>query len=289
MPQILSESRKSSKPLLSSGYSLMVTNNKLLEAFKRYAYFAQKAYCLHLPEDKLTDGIYGGPVYAQVTTIQSEMILYFQAKFMTKWEWSQRENSYAYLNNNEEFGKVDAKFYIDFINVWIKIYDKMRAFVKQSNKISVVGHGSAGVWAVLAALKLKEYEKLSKENISVYTYGAPRMGDRTFAKYLKKQSLVIYRITNHDDYVPQFPARTGETGYLHHETEYWISPSCDCYTMDVFECHGQWIGDKENGYRDESEECSSLITNVRGEAELTHFGPYFSYMMICPALEEKED
>ncbi len=70
-----------------------------------------------------------------------------------------------------------------------------------NTKIILTGHSLGGALATLAACYLRE-TGFDKENIEVYTFGAPPVGTDMFCNYYKDK-LNIYRIVNENDVVPK--------------------------------------------------------------------------------------
>lgn len=69
---------------------------------------------------------------------------------------------------------------------------------------SVTGHSLGGAIAVHAALDLVS---INLKVDTLYTYGAPRVGDKKFAEWFVDFSKIksIYRITHARDPVPHLP------------------------------------------------------------------------------------
>ena len=57
-------------------------------------------------------------------------------------------------------------------------------------KVSVTGHSLGGASASLAAAHLIDDNVVSASKLEVYTFGAPRVGDRTFAFNYDKVSIL---------------------------------------------------------------------------------------------------
>lgn len=84
-------------------------------------------------------------------------------------------------------------------------------------RVTVTGHSLGASLASLAAMSLIG----SGINVTTYTFGQPRTGNRAFAEYVDKQAPpgTMYRVTHANDGIPQiFPT---VIGYRHHSTEYW--------------------------------------------------------------------
>ena len=60
--------------------------------------------------------------------------------------------------------------------------------------------------------------------MKVYTFGQPRVGDKTFSDWVGKQFNTnnYYRVVNYDDMVPHLPPQAGSQ-YKHAGAEVWYS------------------------------------------------------------------
>lgn len=77
----------------------------------------------------------------------------------------------------------------------------LEAFYRPELSIIVCGHSLGGAIALLLGEWLRH--NWSK-NLQVYTYGAPRAGDRAFVQ--RAQELVHHRLVNHQDPIPSVPS-----------------------------------------------------------------------------------
>ena len=79
----------------------------------------------------------------------------------------------------------------------------------------VTGHSMGGALAQLAALTL---DKLAKKPVSLYTYGAPRIGNDDLATAIASVRGGNHRVTHLNDPVPRQPP--GILGFAHAGPEY---------------------------------------------------------------------
>ncbi|KAG9305063.1 hypothetical protein G9A89_007703 [Geosiphon pyriformis] len=222
---------------------------------------------------------------------------------------------------------IDLTRDIDFfrtLSKWISIQsidfgrERLALLRGLSNKspienILFVGHSIGGAYATIAGLtwtletslidRRNEFPliKFSTVKISAITFGAPRVGNRIFARVVN-QLLKVKRITYFNDHVPHFPPREVGNNLLEHfETEYWILP-CECSPGKndenylFYECKGFEYPKKSQKYDDqltfkllfpygdsvtsgENENCNAgqSINDVTGN--FIHKGPYFGIKM----------
>jgi len=69
----------------------------------------------------------------------------------------------------------------------------------------IAGHSLGGAFATLAALDASLSGVTSPDNIHLYTYGCPRVGNFALAQAVVNNVGQIYRVTHHKDIVPHIP------------------------------------------------------------------------------------
>lgn len=119
--------------------------------------------------------------------------------------------------------KVHAGFYSSYKQVandyFTTFQDQLTAF--PGYKVIVTGHSLGGAQALLAGMDLYQREsRLSPKNLSIYTFGGPRVGNPTFAYYVESTGIPVYRSVDKRDIVPHLPPQS--MGFLHPGVEYWI-------------------------------------------------------------------
>ena len=92
-------------------------------------------------------------------------------------------------------------------------------------KLLLTGHSLGGALALLTAYRLSFLPEFSSKIQSVYTYGAPRVGNRKFKDSCK---IDHYRFNYGNDPVPALPPHTA--GYDHHGQLYYL-PKDDSATI----------------------------------------------------------
>ncbi|TCD23127.1 lipase family protein [Pseudomonas sp. IC_126] len=97
-------------------------------------------------------------------------------------------------------GQAHRGFYDGFVAMKPFVERYLEAFHTGEQTLIVCGHSLGGAIALLLAEWLRQEWS---GNIQLYTYGAPRAGDRTFVQ--AAQSLTHHRIVNHDDPIPALP------------------------------------------------------------------------------------
>ncbi|GAA5810992.1 hypothetical protein MFLAVUS_004421 [Mucor flavus] len=86
--------------------------------------------------------------------------------------------------------------------------------------IVISGHSLGGAQALLAGLNLYQRdERVTIDNLKIYTVGCPRVGNPEFAHYVNSTSIPFFRSVGRRDIVPHLPPQI--LGYLHAGVESW--------------------------------------------------------------------
>lgn len=81
-------------------------------------------------------------------------------------------------------------------------------------------HSLGAAEAVLSAMDLyQRVATLTKDNLSLYTGGCPRVGDDKFAYYVDSTKIPNYRSVHNRDIVPHVPPQ--DLGFDHPGIEVW--------------------------------------------------------------------
>ena len=89
------------------------------------------------------------------------------------------------------------------------------------------GHSSGAALAMFFAYDISQAN--TNTNVTVYTYGKPRIGNAAFAESVSMSDIIHYRITHHDDIVPHLPEEI--FGYRHTDSEVWFYDDSDNYAV----------------------------------------------------------
>lgn len=95
-----------------------------------------------------------------------------------------------------------------FAEAYIAIRDELkkalRENIKKDDEVLITGHSLGGALATIAALDFKRSLKFKNE-LAVYTFGSPKIGNNNFVKVYNKKVKNSFRIVNDEDIVPQAP------------------------------------------------------------------------------------
>ena len=92
-------------------------------------------------------------------------------------------------------------------------------------RIAITGHSLGGAEATLAAGEIRNLGSWWTDNVELYTYGSPRVGNTETVRFLSQQSNQSYRVTATKDPIPRVPFTM--SGYQHTSPEYWIHSNPD--------------------------------------------------------------
>ena len=109
----------------------------------------------------------------------------------------------AWKSRSQIGGKVHDGFF-DEVN---KVWDEIASLNIDKKTIYVTGHSLGGAMATICA------SRLSHRTPELYTYGSPRVGNRTWLKYYS-MAITHHRFVNNNDFVTKVPPAL--LGFKHH-------------------------------------------------------------------------
>ncbi len=141
-------------------------------------------------------------------------------------EWIANLNA-AQIDYKSSRSNLDAGLVHDgFYSIYQKeIAQQTLEVVKQFNPnipCYIAGHSLGGAIAVLAALDMSLNFPLIQSQIRMYNYGAPRVGNPTFAQFYSQQIPNSYRIVNWADITPLLPPTQFQKSHYLHVGQEWF-------------------------------------------------------------------
>ena len=98
--------------------------------------------------------------------------------------------------------------YINYLRMAFQISTKNAKAMYPDYEYYITGHSLGGAFATLAALDASLGGLVSSENLHLFTFGSPRVGDFNLAKAVVDNVNEMYRITHDRDIVPHLPPCT---------------------------------------------------------------------------------
>lgn len=101
--------------------------------------------------------------------------------------------------------------------------------VHHQKNINIIGHSLGGALASIVSVHyLHIYERnLNPDNIFVYTFGSPRVGNLAFSNFFDETIKNKFRVVNRYDIIPHLPPNIKFLDhfpeYIHVGNEYWIN------------------------------------------------------------------
>ncbi|KAG9299395.1 hypothetical protein G9A89_014044 [Geosiphon pyriformis] len=248
----------------------------------------------------------------------SQLFIYFKGKELTKSQWIVRRTTLVGFTfepyNVNSLVKVDNEWFGNFKQMWANILAVIMARLAQERKkggikgLFFTGHAIGGAYATFAALYWRLFKaSQSSPNTKSFnfptqlvTFGAPRIGNIVFARFLNTwSSKNDFRVTTGNDHVPHFPASINGNNILKHsELEVWIesqSKNCDCLEIELFKCPGVlpsvndvkklqfsrkvFMFPPDEVKAGENEECNLGQKHDDVPGDFFHKGPYFTITM----------
>ncbi|VDL81815.1 unnamed protein product [Nippostrongylus brasiliensis] len=157
-------------------------------------------------------------------------------------------------------GGVHAYFLNGHFVLWPPIERTLNDANYAGYRVTITGHSLGGALAALAAARIVKQGFRRGDQITIYTFGEPRVGDHTFATNFGSLIKNSYRVVFRRDLVPHLPACANDQSWFgegeanqtcdvnvkgkpyHHSTEIWYPYSMKPGSF-YMECTGQPTGE----------------------------------------------
>jgi triacylglycerol lipase len=153
-------------------------------------------------------------------------------------------------------GKVHAGFYLVYQGLIGQLRDAVEKF-DPSLPCYITGYSLGGAVAILAAAALAEGRL--RNQLRVYTYATPRVGDPTFTRTYNALVPQTYRVVNQADLIPNLPPENFQGSTYAHVGEPWFYWS-QCNNVERNHAIGTYRRAIDAGL--ESRQTQSQTTNV---------------------------
>ncbi|KAI0244540.1 hypothetical protein L0F63_007313 [Massospora cicadina] len=134
--------------------------------------------------------------------------------------------NYSRINKTRQAGISGASVHAGFKktadSLRIPIIKNLGNLLAQYNQyqVKVVGHSLGGAVATLMVIYIHQDLMIPFSQLTLVTYGQPRVGNVVFARWFNDLSLTAYRVVNENDPIPHLPSQL--LGYSHTGTEMYI-------------------------------------------------------------------
>lgn len=173
------------------------------ELVERIAYDAGLDQCVFVEEAGSEAYVFGNEYDCLVVARGTEP---------TKWEDIRADASAWTIVS--EVGRVHSGFHRNVDLLWPDIE---RALQENQRPVWFAGHSLGGAMAAVCAVRCK-LSPIPSDPQAIFTYGAPRVGNRPYASFLR---IKHFRWVNNNDIVPRIPPRW--MGYHHMGREIYLN------------------------------------------------------------------
>jgi triacylglycerol lipase len=133
-----------------------------------------------------------------------------------------------------EIGRVHSGFHQHVDVIWPQVEELLRGNRKP---VWFAGHSLGGAMATVCAVRCKQ-SLIHSDPRAIYSFGAPRVGDRRYVRYLKVRH---YRWVNNNDIVTRMPPRW--MGYRHMGKEIYLNRNGRISRIGSwYRAHDRWRG-----------------------------------------------
>ena len=164
----------------------------------------------------------------------------------TKAEWINNftalQKGYTDPNSGQYFGKIHEGFIKNYLRIVNPLPKSIAQKLDPSIPCYITGHSLGASLATLAALDIALNVPQLKDQISLYTYASPRVGDPTFAKLHAQYIPNSYRVTNLADIIAFMPPTQSvgtyvdvgqEWSFLSHQNDFMPNHVVDTYQAAI--------------------------------------------------------
>jgi triacylglycerol lipase len=141
--------------------------------------------------------------------------LEFEQEVIQKEIVQPQEKVYPYEGKSSSGAKMHQGFVSAYFSVREKVHDYLKS--QSTSNLIVTGHSLGGALATLCAVDV-QYNFGERYGITIYTFGAPRVGNDGFRQSFNRRVPNSYRYVNGMDIVPALPRPW--QGYRHVDQEY---------------------------------------------------------------------
>ena len=186
------------------------------------------------------------PVYLGFVLSSPENNLIVFRGTQTKVEWINNftalQKDYTDPNSGKYFGKIHEGFIKNYRRIINPLPKSIAQTLDPTIPCYITGHSLGASLATLAALDIALNVPQLKDQISLYTYASPRVGDPTFAKLHAQYIPNSYRVVNLADIIAFMPPTQSvgtyvdvgqEWSFLSHQNDFMPNHVVDTYKTAI--------------------------------------------------------
>lgn len=159
------------------------------------------------------------PVYLGfvLTSAKNNIIVFRGTQTTVEWinNFTAIQKEYTDPLSGQYFGKIHEGFMKNYLRIVQPLPREVAQALNPRIPCYITGHSLGASLAVLAALDIAVNLAQLREQIQLYTYASPRVGNLTFATVHAKHVPNSYRVVNLADSIPLMPPTQAIGTYLH--------------------------------------------------------------------------
>jgi triacylglycerol lipase len=176
----------------------------LMATFSRIAYLDEgegKRAFANLGYDACLVSVEGSEAY--FITDGVDLIVACRGTEPTQWSDIAADLDARLTASSTGVGFVHKGFKTSVDHVWTGLAEKLMSYGKQRT-IWCTGHSLGAAMATLLAYRLQRTETMPDPQ-ALFTFGSPRVGDKTYIRAIEASGLLHFRFVNNTDLVPRVP------------------------------------------------------------------------------------
>ena len=140
---------------------------------------------------------------AYFLTDGTDLIVVCRGTEATEWNDIKADLDARLTASSTGVGFVHKGFKTSTDNIWAGLVEKLSVYGKDRT-IWCTGHSLGAAMSTLLAYRLQRTETMPNPH-ALFTFGSPRVGDKTYIRAIEASGLLHFRFVNNTDIVPRVP------------------------------------------------------------------------------------
>jgi triacylglycerol lipase len=140
---------------------------------------------------------------AYVLSDGTDLVVVCRGTQPTEWADLQADLDARLVASSTGIGFVHHGFKHSVDNIWTVLEEKLSVYGKERT-IWCTGHSLGAAMSTLLAYRLQRTETMPNPQ-ALFTFGSPRVGDKTYIRAIEASGLLHFRFVNNTDLVPRVP------------------------------------------------------------------------------------